>query len=344
MEIGNQIKALRLRRGTTQESLAQHLGVTAQAVSKWERGVATPDIGMLPDISAYFGVTIDELFAVSDDTRMERIQNMLWDDRYYDPAEVEATREFLLAKGKKEPENGKVYELLAEMENHLAQEHHEKAADYAKEALRRDWNLRGPHSELEIAMHGCIHDWNYNNHYLLINFYQDHIQQNPQDWRAYLTIMDQLIDDYRLDEAEEYCRRFAQIDDTYRVSLYRGMIAWQRGEREKAFDVWADMEQKHPEEWCVWHNIGDYLARTGQYDEAMSYYRKALDVQKEPPLVDPLQAMAQLCEIRGDIPGALAAKREEADRIENQWHISGEELDCVLRDIQRLEKKLALTK
>jgi len=53
MEIGNQIKALRLHRGTTQEALAQHLGVTAQAVSKWERGVATPDIGMLPDISAY---------------------------------------------------------------------------------------------------------------------------------------------------------------------------------------------------------------------------------------------------------------------------------------------------
>ena len=101
MEIGNQIKTLRLRRGTTQEALAQHLGVTAQAVSKWERGAATPDIGILPDISAYFGVTIDELFALSDDTRMERIQNMLWDDRYYDPNEVESTREFLLAKARK---------------------------------------------------------------------------------------------------------------------------------------------------------------------------------------------------------------------------------------------------
>lgn len=97
MEIGNQIKALRQRRGVTQEALAQHLGVTAQAVSKWERGAATPDIGMLPSISAYFGVTIDELFALSDDTHMERIQNMLWDDRYYDPAEVESTREFLLS-------------------------------------------------------------------------------------------------------------------------------------------------------------------------------------------------------------------------------------------------------
>ena len=35
-----------------------------------------------------------------------------------------------------------------------------------------------------------------------------------------------------------------------------------------------------------------------------------------------------------------ALRREEADRIENQWHISGEELDMVIRDIQRLEKKL----
>lgn len=338
MEIGNQIRQLRQRRGITQEAMAQELGVTAQAVSKWERGVATPDISLLPDISAFFGVTIDELFALSDDTRMERIQNMLWDVRYFDPTEVEDTRKFLLDKGRREPENGKVYEHLAELENHLAAEHHEKAAEYAKEALRRDWNLRGPHSELEIAMNGRIHDWNYNNHYMLINFYQDHILRNPQDWRAYLTIMDQLIDDYRLEEAEEYCRRLAQINDTYRVLLYRGMIAWQRGERAKAFDIWADMEQKHPDEWCVWHNIGDYLARSGCYDEAMDYYRKALDVQKEPPMLDPLQAMAQLCEIRNDISGALSAKREEADRIENQWKITGEELDCVLRDIERLER------
>ena len=340
MEIGNQIKQLRQRRGITQEALAQHLGVTAQAVSKWERGAATPDIGMLPDISAYFGVTIDELFALSDDTRMERIQNMLWDDRYYDPAEVESTREFLLNKGKKEPENGKVYEYLAEMENHLAQEHQEKAADYAKEALRRSPDLRGAHGQLNEAMGGFIPDWNARNHYLQINFYEEHIRKNPRDWRAYMWLMDQLIDDYRLEEAEQYCDRFAQIDQSYRIPLYRGMIVWQRGEREKAFAIWAQMEAEFPQEWCVYHNIGDYLARCSRYDEAMVYYRKALDVQKEPPMLDPLQAMAQLCEIRGDIPSALAARREEADRIENQWHVSGEELDMVLRDIARLEKKL----
>lgn len=340
MEIGNRIKSLRLRRGITQDAMAQHFGITAQAVSKWERGVATPDIGLLPDISAYFGVTIDELFALSDETRMERIDNMLCDDRYLNPADVASTREFLLEKGKKEPENGKVFEYLADLENHLACEHHEKAAEYAKEALRREPGLRNAHGELNIAMGGHGHDWNGTNHYLLIDFYMNFIQTHPDNWSAYMRLMDQLIDDYRLEEAEDYCDRFAQIEHSYRVPLYRGMIAWQRGEREEAFDIWRQMEQDFPAEWCVLHNIGDYLVRSGRWEEGMTYYRKALDVQKEPPLLDPLQAIAQLCEIRGDIEGAIAARREEADRIQHQWHItSGEELDMVFRDIARLEKK-----
>ena len=104
MEIGNQIKQLRLRRGVTQEALAQHFGLTAQAVSKWECGTAAPDIELLPALSAYFGVTIDELFALSDDTRMERIQNMIWDVRYLNPADVKNERNFLLEKQAGNPE------------------------------------------------------------------------------------------------------------------------------------------------------------------------------------------------------------------------------------------------
>ena len=74
MEIGNQIKALRIRKGATQKQMAQHFGITEQAISKWENNASVPDIAMLPDLSAYFGVSIDELFALSDETRMERIQ------------------------------------------------------------------------------------------------------------------------------------------------------------------------------------------------------------------------------------------------------------------------------
>ena len=166
------------------------------------------------------------------------------------------------------------------------------------------------------------------------------MSRNPDSWHGVMWLIDQLIDDYRLEEAEHYCNKFSGIDHSYRVDLYQGMIAWQRGERDVAFSIWAKMEADHPDEWCVWHNIGDYLVRSGKYEQGLKYYRKALDVQKSPPLLDPLQAIAQLCEIQGDISGAISARREEAERIEKEWNISGEELDMVLRDIQRLEKKL----
>ena len=48
--------------GLTQEGLALKLGVTNQAVSKWESGQSCPDISLLPKIADLFGITIDELF------------------------------------------------------------------------------------------------------------------------------------------------------------------------------------------------------------------------------------------------------------------------------------------
>ena len=62
MKIGENIRALRLHKGLTQEQVAQQLGVTYQAVSKWENGTNTPDIALLPEIASLFGVTIDALF------------------------------------------------------------------------------------------------------------------------------------------------------------------------------------------------------------------------------------------------------------------------------------------
>lgn len=341
MEIGSQIKALRQRKGVTQDALAQHLGVTAQAVSKWERGVATPDIAILPELSAFFGVSIDELFAITDETRLERIQNMLWDIRFIPQADVDASREFLLDKAMREPHNGRPHELLADLENHLAREHHEKAEEYAKEALRRDPELRDAHGELNQAMGGYIPDWNGCNHYLQIAYYQDFLREHPDNWRGLMWIMDQLIADYRLDEAESYCDHFASINNSYRVPLYRGHIAWQRGHREEAFAIWAEMEKNFPDEWCVYHHIADYLIRAGKADEAQSYYRKAIDVQSAPRYVDPFEALAQFHEIRGDYAAAIATLKEELDVFDKEWHFTtGETADIVMRHIARLEKKL----
>ena len=67
MNIGNNIAALRKEKGITQEELAKILGVSAQAVSKWENNSSCPDVALLTDIADYFGVTVDALLRAQGD-------------------------------------------------------------------------------------------------------------------------------------------------------------------------------------------------------------------------------------------------------------------------------------
>ena len=59
--LGRRIARLRLEYGMTQERLAMKMGVTAQAVSKWENDLSAPDITLLPELARTLGVTVDEL-------------------------------------------------------------------------------------------------------------------------------------------------------------------------------------------------------------------------------------------------------------------------------------------
>jgi transcriptional regulator with XRE-family HTH domain len=63
--IGKQIKKFRIEKGITQEQLGQLVGVTTQAVSKWERG-GTPDAELLPKLSEVLSVSIDTLFGMGE--------------------------------------------------------------------------------------------------------------------------------------------------------------------------------------------------------------------------------------------------------------------------------------
>ena len=62
MSLGSVISKYRKELGITQESLAQQLEVTNQAVSKWESDQCCPDVMLLPRLADIFGITIDALF------------------------------------------------------------------------------------------------------------------------------------------------------------------------------------------------------------------------------------------------------------------------------------------
>lgn len=63
--LGKRIVSYRKKLGLTQDQLAEKLGVTAQAVSKWENDLSCPDITMLPRLAAIFGISTDTLLGVT---------------------------------------------------------------------------------------------------------------------------------------------------------------------------------------------------------------------------------------------------------------------------------------
>lgn len=72
IDLGERIKLFRQRGGRTQEALAGELGVTAQAVSRWENSICYPDMELIPSLANAFGVSIDELFGYENE-REKRI-------------------------------------------------------------------------------------------------------------------------------------------------------------------------------------------------------------------------------------------------------------------------------
>lgn len=68
-KIGGLIRRLRQERGLTQRQLAERMGISDKAVSKWERGMGCPDLSLLPELSDIFHVDLDQLLAGELDSR-----------------------------------------------------------------------------------------------------------------------------------------------------------------------------------------------------------------------------------------------------------------------------------
>ena len=92
IKLGEKIKTLRKQKNISQEVLASYLGVSFQAVSKWENGSTMPDVILIPAIASFFGVSTDELFDFNlyeTEKQVEEICHEAWKYRCTDPTRSE---------------------------------------------------------------------------------------------------------------------------------------------------------------------------------------------------------------------------------------------------------------
>ena len=76
IQLSKRLKLLRQKNNKTQDELALFLGISSQAVSKWECNEGFPDITLLPKIAGYFHISVDELLGVDEIAKQDRIDEI----------------------------------------------------------------------------------------------------------------------------------------------------------------------------------------------------------------------------------------------------------------------------
>ena len=163
IEMGAKIRQLRTLRGLTQEELGSELGVSAQAVSKWESGTTLPDIQLLPELAVLFGVSIDELFSMTDESRMDRIENMISYERFMPQNEFADAERFLKQKMHEDRHKARATLMLASLYVKKAEEYNDIARPLAREALLLNPDKKMAHNMIFDSEGVPCHDWNEDN-------------------------------------------------------------------------------------------------------------------------------------------------------------------------------------
>lgn len=340
IDIGAKIKQFRISCGMTQEQLGAELSVSAQAVSKWESGVTMPDIQLLPELSVIFGVSIDELFSMTDESRMDRIENMVENLHFIPEKDFCDAEQFLMEKSKDEKTKARATLVLAQLYSKRMAEYKEIAERTGREALLLNPDEKSAHNVIFDAEGGLYLDYNAANHVAAIDFYKDFIEKHPENPRSYLWLMDLLIADGRTEEAKEYLWKMDKIEHSFRRDLYLGLIAKEECDLPKALEHWDHMTEEF-DYWLSWSCKGDLMARLCRFEDAIRCYEHALEIQPAPRYMDAAESISLIAEITGDFEKAIEMRKLAIEICKTDWKITeGELIDSELREIERIKEKM----
>lgn len=341
MNIGKQIRRYRLQKKVRQEDLAEYLGVTTAAVSKWETESSVPDIALLPEISMYFGVSIDDLFQISHEAQFERIENMLWNESRIKRENFEQAVIFLEGVIREEPNNVTAYEYLAQLYNHRANSDHEKASEYARKVLELEPdNKCGWVTFLEANNGVCGDEW-YDNHFKVIAYFREFLKKNPKNYRGLYAIIENLLADERFDEAVPYIRDLQSIKDDQQAQMYLGDVAFGKGDHQKARELWDLAVEKSPDAWQAYCSRADRYKKIGLMQEAIADYEKCFEMQAPPRLTDGLYSLAQMYERAEDYPNAIKSYERILDCLrEEHGGVFGVTEEACKKEINRLQRMM----
>lgn len=345
MELGNKIKTLRLRAGLTQEMLADELGVSFQTISKWENSVCAPDVSMLPKLSVYFGVTIDELFDLTAEQRLHRIENMLDMEQELPHSTFMETVEFLEGQLETYQDKGRIHSFLAHLYHHRMASDGEKVSKHTRKAIRLRPDVKDAQWLLQKAEGAATCDWNCRHHHKVITFYKEIVDGNPQLARNYYELLDNLLADNRTKEAQMYLDKYAGLEDAREMQIlcYQIRIALKEFRVEEAKAKMAYMEEHLSDDGGALFELAGFYADMCEYEKAVEYYTRSFDLEvaqkKKPLYTDALWGKAICLEILGRFSEAVEVYDHLLKVVEEEWNFTeGEPVREIMEEKMRVMK------
>ncbi|MBQ6274046.1 MAG: helix-turn-helix domain-containing protein [Oscillospiraceae bacterium] len=345
MELGKKIKQLRFKAGLTQEQLADKLGIGPQSVSKWENAVAMPDISTLPLLAEIFGVSIDDLFDLTTEQRLNRIENRM-DAEEELPADIFREFESFLQTELQDAKNRqRATELIAYLYWHRSNADAQRASRYAKEAIRREPAKKSCQWILNKTDGHAVWDWNMGNHSKAIDFYRGVVEADPSVAPPYMYLIDNLLADHRADEAERWLDRYCALEKAHPVMkrVYRAYIALARFDEKTADRIMEELLAEQPENDAALFEAAQYYAGKADYEKAIGVYERAFAADtRRPRFQDALMGIADIYEIMGDFRKAADTYDRIIELLENEWGLT-EETDSSVT-VAKKEKARLLAK
>lgn len=210
LNLGTRIRTLRQRDARTQEAVADALGITPQAVSRWEAGGSYPDVEMIPAIANYFHISIDELFGYHDD-REERITDIL-----KKADESIAITGFTLGKGSLSQDIYDCVEMLRKASEEFPNEPR-ILLKLAKALYMLGWHEYGAMGKIEDGSNIVVEDSEYNSKNIywqeVLRVYEKILKSDPSSDERESTIYS-LTDMYRRMGEYEKAKALANAQDS----------------------------------------------------------------------------------------------------------------------------------
>lgn len=272
--VGQNIRKLRDERNVTQQQIADSLGVTFQAVSKWECGTTVPDITLLPEIAAYFSVTIDELFKPGMTTyrnKAERLMSKYESDINHSETFELANKEYtkLISENSATATDLGSYAYLNDLRSQyylkLAEAYYLQAIEDGKKHKDLSY-YKNQRQYILFLSRLSRHDENINRHVSLL----EHEPNNPMNYSS-------LVAAYKCAGDNENAIKTAEkglsiFPNDAILLVYAGDTYKHLNEFDKALECWNKAFEIDPEMIDTRYSLAFYLMEVSQYINAKEVF------------------------------------------------------------------------